>query len=212
MLSLVLMALADTATPTCANPFADASVVEAVTPGYPDSAFDLGIGPVTVLVSVTVNPDGSMNALHIVKSSNNMAIDQSALIAARRSTYAPKIVNCSATLGDVLFKAVFDPANRSPNVPLPCNPRYADASFRREVRPAYPDSARAQGAGSAIVLVHVTVGLDGSVRWATVTKSSGNAAMDQAALEAARASQYTPKTINCSPTYGDFIFRAEFNP
>ncbi len=37
-------------------------------------------------------------------------------------------------------------------------------------------------------------------------------AIDQAALRAARQSTYSPKLVNCSPTTGDYIFRADFQP
>jgi outer membrane biosynthesis protein TonB len=37
-------------------------------------------------------------------------------------------------------------------------------------------------------------------------------AIDQAALRAARQSQYSPKIVNCQPTTGSYIFNAQFNP
>jgi hypothetical protein len=45
--------------------------------------------------------------LTIYKSANNMAMDQAALVAARRSSYAPKVVDCAPTQGIVLFHAEF---------------------------------------------------------------------------------------------------------
>ncbi len=37
-------------------------------------------------------------------------------------------------------------------------------------------------------------------------------AIDQAALRAARESTYSPKLVDCSPTTGDYLFRADFQP
>ncbi|HEY8298094.1 MAG TPA: TonB family protein [Candidatus Baltobacteraceae bacterium] len=100
-----------TAKPACKVPFQDATVTNEVPPEYPDSARSLGLGTVTVLVKVAVGPSGSLQNATVYQSSNNLAIDQSALSAARQSTYAPKIVNCQPTSGDYLFRAQFDPSN-----------------------------------------------------------------------------------------------------
>jgi len=62
------------------------------------------------------------------------------------------------------------------------------------------------------VRVLVTVGPDGGVRAANISKSSGNMMSDLAALRAARASSYAPKVVNCVAVTGDYMFRAEFNP
>jgi TonB family protein len=78
-------------------------------PDYPDSARDLGLGPVTVLVEVTVSPSGALTDANVYKSSGNSAIDREALRAAHQSTYAPKLVNCSPTSGQYLFRAEFNP-------------------------------------------------------------------------------------------------------
>jgi hypothetical protein len=37
-------------------------------------------------------------------------------------------------------------------------------------------------------------------------------AIDQAALRAARESNYSPKLVDCQPTQGDYLFRADFQP
>ena len=100
---------APTAKPACANPNQEATVTNPMQPEYPQSAQDMGLGPVTVLVQVTVGPTGSLVNAAINKSSGNMAIDQAALRAARQSQYAPKLVNCSPTTGDYIFRADFQP-------------------------------------------------------------------------------------------------------
>jgi protein TonB len=100
---------AGTPKPACANPNVEATVTNPVQPDYPESAKDLGLGAVTVEVEVTVGPSGNLIGVKVYKSSSNMAIDQAALRAARESSYSPKLVDCSPTTGDYLFRADFQP-------------------------------------------------------------------------------------------------------
>lgn len=95
--------------PACKTPYQDATAVNPMTPDYPDSAREMGLGEVQVAVEVTIGPSGNLMDAKIAQSSNNMAIDQAALSAARGSTYAPKIVNCQPVVGTYLFKVTFDP-------------------------------------------------------------------------------------------------------
>jgi TonB family protein len=57
--------------------------------------------------------------------------------------------------------------------------------------------------------VLVTVNPDGTVKNAVVKKSWGVGA-DYAAITAARQSTYRPKTVNCQPVEGTYIFREIF--
>ncbi len=100
---------AATPKPACANPNVEATVTNPVQPDYPESAKDLGLGAVSVEVEVTVGPSGNLVSATVYKSSNNMSIDQAALRAARQSTYSPKLINCSPTTGNYLFRADFQP-------------------------------------------------------------------------------------------------------
>lgn len=59
------------------------------------------------------------------------------------------------------------------------------------VRPSYPQSALDEGAEGQ-PRVSVDINPDGTVRSVTLTQSSGNAAIDQAAIEAARNSRFQP--------------------
>jgi protein TonB len=93
----------------CANPNKEASVMNAQQPDYPDAARDLGLGPVTALVEVTVGPSGNLISATIYKSAGNPLIDRAAITAAKQSTYSPKYVNCAPTAGDYLFRAEFSP-------------------------------------------------------------------------------------------------------
>ena len=96
-----------TAKPGCANPNREATVTNAMSPDYPDSARELNLGTVNVEVEVSVGATGNLASASIYKSSNNMAMDQAALRAARQSTYAPKLVDCEPVQGDYLFTATF---------------------------------------------------------------------------------------------------------
>jgi protein TonB len=59
-----------------------------VDPEYPPFAADAGIEG-TVIVLVTVAPDGSASDFRVWVSSGSPALDHAALVAAERSTYAP---------------------------------------------------------------------------------------------------------------------------
>jgi|SRR5579884_765453 len=95
--------------PACKVPYQDAQAVNAVTPEYPDSAREQGLGEVQVTVVVTISPTGQLVNATMGQGSGNMAMDQAALAAARQSTYAPKIVNCQPVEGTYNFKVTFDP-------------------------------------------------------------------------------------------------------
>lgn len=95
--------------PACKTPYQDATVVNQVTPEYPDAAREQGLGEVQVAVEVTIGPSGNLVDAKIAQSGNNMQMDQAALAAARQSTYAPKVVNCQPVTGDYLFRVTFDP-------------------------------------------------------------------------------------------------------
>jgi TonB family protein len=80
------------------------------------------------------------------------------------------------------------------------------------VQPDNPKSASDIGLGAISVEVQVMVGPTGQVVGVSVYKSSSNMAIDQAALQAARQSTYSPALKNCHPTGGDYLFRADFQP
>ena len=98
-----------TTQPLCSNPNQEASVINAMSPDYPESVRDLGLGRVSVLVQVTIDAEGRLVDAKIFQSSNNAAIDQSALRAARQTTYAPRIANCAPVEGTYIFHADFEP-------------------------------------------------------------------------------------------------------
>lgn len=84
------------------------------------------------------------------------------------------------------------------------------ATVTNAVQPKYPVSAR--DLAPATVEVEVSIGPSGNVLGIRVTKSSGNTAIDQAVVRAARQSTFSPKLVNCEPTQGDHLFRAVVQP
>lgn len=65
------------------------------------------------------------------------------------------------------------------------------------------------GISCYVVEVVVTVNPDGTVKNAVIQKGWGEGAND-AALTAARESTYRPKTVNCRPVEGTYLFRELF--
>jgi TonB family protein len=55
--------------------------------------------------------------------------------------------------------------------------------------------------------VKVLIGPDGSVQNAMIYRSSGNTALDNAAVTAAKAATYSPKVVNCQPAAGVYLLR-----
>ena len=112
---------------------------------------------------------------------------------------------------------VADPRAVSTSKPSPaprtssaCAAPHVDAAITQAVPPVYSASARQQGA-TGTVLVRVNLSSTGAVVGTSVYRSSGNDALDDAALQAAQASLYSPEINDCQPTGGSYIFRANFN-
>jgi TonB family protein len=101
---------ATTPKPACADPFREATMTNGMAPEYPEAAKEQGLGPVTVLVKITLSPSASVESASVLQSSGNMSIDQAAMVAARQSSYAPKLVNCQPVEGTYSFRASFDPS------------------------------------------------------------------------------------------------------
>jgi TonB family protein len=116
-----LAALYLAAAVTCSVPNKDATVTHMVSPDFPQSArtFSRFVG--TARVAVTVSPTGTMESARIVQSTGNFALDQAALMAARQSTYSPKVVDCQPVTGDYLFMVTFDAAGGEQAAPCIVN-------------------------------------------------------------------------------------------
>lgn len=78
--------------------------------------------------------------------------------------------------------------------------------------PAAPEiPAAARGAATnGIARVRVTLDAAGAVQKALVVESTGNAALDLAAVSMARAAQYSPALHDCKPVAADYTFSVRF--
>lgn len=93
---------------TCAQPFVVATVTKAEQPDYPISLRNDPPAGVSVIY-VAVDSAGRLADAWIFKSSGYPSMDYEALIAARRSQYAPPISYCRPVGGTYLFQADFEP-------------------------------------------------------------------------------------------------------
>jgi periplasmic protein TonB len=87
-----------------------------------------------------------------------------------------------------------------------------DVQLVKAAQPEYPAAAMKFIIDPVSVQVIVMVNADGSVQTASVARSSGYSQPDAAALKAAEDSTYKPKTVNCKPVRGLYLFQAEFKP
>jgi TonB family protein len=87
-----------------------------------------------------------------------------------------------------------------------------DAIIIKAEEPEYPQSAKPLGLGPVSVQIEVTIDPSGNIVEPHVYKSSGNQAIDEAALHAASGSKYAPKLVNCQAVAGKYLFRSDFEP
>jgi TonB family protein len=93
-----------------------------------------------------------------------------------------------------------------------CAQPFREAVVTKPQAPIYPQSAKALNLGLLSSVVEVTVDATGKVAAASIYKSSGNAAVDESALQAANATSYAPKLVNCQAVAGRYLFKALFEP
>lgn len=188
---------------TCTPP----AIIKSVPPAFPSNVIpDPHGGTLNAGVRVVFSSDGSVSSAEIAQTTGIPAFDASAVNAVKQWKFAPPTPGCTA-----------DPANVASvtyaGVPLPpgsYDPCSHDAFILNQVTPDYPDSARHLGLGRATVILLVDLDADGHLENMSLTRSSGNMAFDQAARDAAQASVYAPKQMNCQPVAGAVPFKALF--
>jgi TonB family protein len=199
---------------SCAQPNKDVSVVTAATP--PPTEYQSEVtSPTLVAVAVTVDADGSVIGASIYKSSGNEKLDKAALIAARSSSFSPRVVDCSPMRSNYLIRIHFAPPSPEPSpsaqvisAPLRCVASTREAKVTTPVAPDLPADIH----GPLEAVVKVTVAADGSVKNVSVYRSSGNVRVDEAMLTAAKQATYSPKIVNCTAVEGDYLFRVQLTP
>jgi TonB family protein len=91
---------------TCDRPDDAARTVLVADPEMPDMARQRNVTG-TVDVRVDLSETGAVRAVSIAHTPD-VVLDEAALDAARRTTYAPEIVDCKAQSGSYLFRVEFD--------------------------------------------------------------------------------------------------------
>jgi TonB family protein len=89
-----------------------------------------------------------------------------------------------------------------------CAKPNVEATVTDPVAPVMPHGLHVSGK----TVVDVTIDPNGHAIAAKLLHSSGYPAMDQAVVEAALKSTYSPKVVNCAPVQGAYLFRADFAP
>lgn len=93
--------------------------------------------------------------------------------------------------------------------PAPVAEVFVPPAFRTRQEPAYPERARRAGV-AGVVGVRIVLGADGAVRQVELTASSGSRLLDEAALEAARASTFEPATRGRAPVASEAVANYRF--
>jgi protein TonB len=102
-----------------------------------------------------------------------------------------------------------EPKGVSVAPPAPVAEVFVPPAFRARQEPAYPERARRAGV-AGVVGVRILLAADGSVRQVELTTSSGSRLLDEAALEAARASTFEPATRNRAPVASEAVASYRF--
>jgi TonB family protein len=102
-----------------------------------------------------------------------------------------------------------EPKGVSVAPPAPVAEIFVPPAFRARQEPAYPERARRAGV-VGVVGVRIALAADGTVRQVEVTASSGSRLLDEAALEAARASTFAPATRNQAPVESEAVANYRF--
>lgn len=90
-----------------------------------------------------------------------------------------------------------------------CSQPNHEATAIKAVSPEYPPG---YGNLDRTAVVIIEVAPTGALAESHIFRSSGIAAMDEAALQSARQSTYSPKIVNCTAISGRYIFVARFAP
>jgi protein TonB len=102
-----------------------------------------------------------------------------------------------------------EPKGVSVAPPAPVAEVFVPPAFRARQEPAYPERARRAGV-AGVVGVRIALAADGTVLQVEVTASSGSRLLDEAALEAARASTFAPATRNQAPVESEAVANYRF--
>ena len=107
----------------------------------------------------------------------------------------------------VIVLAAFQTIRYTPQ-PNVCAMPFRNVTVAQHVDPTLP--AGFEVTQPTQTVVSVLVGPDGSVIGASVSQSSGDNVLDRAALQAAQATTYQPKIVDCTPAAGTYMYTWNF--
>lgn len=227
---LVAIATAASAAPSTAseptsagaNPLQDVTLKYAFPPLYPDAALKTCAHGKT-RVRVRVDELGALKRVTLEGSSGNEDLDKAAITAVKGWQFFPRVIDGVPQGGEVIVPVNFqdpcpveldvdDPNVRGliapPGWDSKTSPHGWDAyevtTGRTAHPPKFPKAALKACAGG-VVQLRVAVAANGFVRNVVVDKTSGNADLDAAALEAAKFWQYRPGRRDDTVVGGDVI-------
>jgi len=111
----------------------------------------------------------------------------------------------AAAAGALMLAAAWMPTTVSADQPT----YYEPPKFKAQVKPNYPESARAKHE-TGTVSIKVLVGLDGKPKQIMLAKSSGHRDLDAEVLRVAKLSTYYPATRDNKPTIAFYDFSYNF--
>lgn len=190
--------------PACTPP----AVIRTVEPAWPKYVHSTHGTDLTASVRISLASDGTVSQASINHTTGIPSFDQSAIKAVEQWQFQRPERECAsqAFAADVTFSGVA-------YLPTPYTPCNHDAFALAAVVPEYPDAARYADRRMVTVKVLDTIAADGSLQSATISDGSGNVALDQASLSAARQSSYVPKYVDCKPVSGGtYLFSVTFDP
>ncbi|HET7815680.1 MAG TPA: energy transducer TonB [Candidatus Baltobacteraceae bacterium] len=187
-------------TPPCTHP-----PLPIHTAGVRSAPFDKMYRPYAT-VKAQVDANGRVVSVELDDSSGSSSYDTDAQNAMKTWTFEPASQDCKAVAGAVEYVVG---AYDEYDIKDPCN---HDVRALKAVAPDFPYAAR--GFLSSNVSVSVLVGFDevGRLTKAQIVNSSGNMALDKAALQSALQAIYFPAVRDCAPQSAQYIYRVTFSP
>lgn len=184
-------------------PSVDASVDRASKlrhpPVYPEQAIDVCASGAEVVMIVDIDADGRFVGAVVERSSRNVHLDRAALDAARHWTYRPASDEQGRKVADKIRIPVGFAAHEScwtKQVPdTPARPEPSSAERYPPQWPAIVDQNRLSGEVVLLVLLED----DGRKHEVRVATSSGDSAIDSAAVQAAQNWRYEPAVRDGKP-------------
>ena len=147
-------------------------------------------------------------APHVANTSNPDVASGGAVQKPGDGTDGTPTVSDTGTIGVATAAPTATPAI-TPTPKPACSAPYVEASTIEKYAPEMPTMAREQGlSGNAEVQVDLSA--SGQVLNAKIVDSTGSSLLDNAAVDAAKRTTYSPKIVDCNRAPGSYLFRVEF--